>query len=245
MIKVTAFQNRLKRSSRRKNSRIVLSLDPITKPDLKKFAINSIYQLQQHICAIKINLHLILPLSKSDLAEINRLAHSYSLQSIADIKLNDIPNTNYIAIKHLLEMGFDAVIMNPLIGKLALKSSVRQTHEKSCGVIALTYMSHPGAKECYGAEVLTLRTSKSISMARMFLATAVDAGVDGIVIGATQPSILGEISPIVRIPIFSPGIGAQGGMINGRLSDYFIVGRSIIASADPIKEARKFQLLAK
>jgi orotidine-5'-phosphate decarboxylase len=233
------------RSSKLKKSQIVLSLDPAPRPELKKFVMNSINQLQPHICAVKLNFHLILPFSKSDLTEINHLAHEYGLESIADIKLNDIANTNHITIRYLLEMGFDAVIVNPFMGKAALKSAVQQTHAKNCGVIAITYMSHPGAKDCYGADVLDRCTKRIISMYELFLTMAIDARVDGIIVGATQADILKKVSH-VGIPIFSPGIGIQGGRIDSAVkngTDFFIVGRSIIASSNPVKEAKKFQRL--
>ena len=242
---LTSFQERITRSSELKKSRIVLSLDPTPRSELKKFVMDSITQLQRYICAIKLNFHLILPFSKSDLTEINHLAHNYRLESIADIKLNDIPNTNRITIHYLLEMGFDAVIVNPFMGKAALKSAVQQTHAKNCGVIALTYMSHPGAKDCYRADVLDSRTKRIISMYELFLSMAIDARVDGIIVGATQADILKEVSH-TKIPIFSPGIGIQGGRIDIAIkngTDFFIVGRSIIASSNPIQEAKKFQRL--
>lgn len=241
-----SFRKRITRSSKLKNSRIILSLDPPPMPELKKFAINSINHLQQHICAVKLNFHLILPFSKSDLIEFNELAHSYGLESIADIKLNDIASTNQIAIQHLLEMGFDSVIVNPFMGKDALKSAVEQTHEKNCGVIALVYMSHPGAKECYGADIIYHQKNRIISMYKLFLNMAIDARVDGIVVGATHIDVMKDISNVKRIPIYSPGVGTQGGNIglaNKHGTDFFIVGRSILSSADPLKAVRKYQRL--
>ena len=66
---LTTFQKRITEKSRLKNSRIILSLDPTPSHDLKKFAMNSINQLQRHVCAVKINFHLILPFSLTDLTE--------------------------------------------------------------------------------------------------------------------------------------------------------------------------------
>ena len=40
------------------------------------------------------------------------------LQTIADIKLNDIGNTNKVTTEHLWNLGFDAVIANPIMGDL-------------------------------------------------------------------------------------------------------------------------------
>jgi orotidine-5'-phosphate decarboxylase len=244
--RLTHFQKRIIRSSELKKSRIVLSLDPTPRPELKKFVMNSINQLQRHICAIKLNFHVILPFSQVDLTEINDLAHRYGLESIADIKLNDIVNTNHITIHYLIDMGFDAVIVNPFMGKAALKSAVQQMHANNCGVIALLYMSHPGAKDCYGADVFDHRKRKIISMYKLFLTMAVDARADGIIVGATHANILKEVPHTERIPIFSPGIGTQGGSVDIAIkngTDFFILGRSIIASSNPVKEAKKFQRL--
>ena len=91
--------------------------------------------VEKHICAIKINFHLILPLSLSQMSEINDLAHSYGLQSIADIKLNDIISTNEIAIDYLLKMGFDAVIVNPFIGKECIAICNKSGSQKNAGLL--------------------------------------------------------------------------------------------------------------
>ena len=72
-------------------------------------------------------------------------------------------------------MGFDSVIVNPFMGKDSLKSAVEQTHEKNCGVIALVYMSHPGARECYGADINICKKNRIISMYKMFHDMAIDA----------------------------------------------------------------------
>ncbi|MDQ6667054.1 MAG: orotidine 5'-phosphate decarboxylase, partial [Thermoproteota archaeon] len=100
-----AFSHRITEASIIKRSRIILALDLTDSSDLNEFALKTISQLASYICAIKLNFHLILPLSSSELSEINRLVHSYDLQSIADIKLNDVPSTNKIAISHLSSMG--------------------------------------------------------------------------------------------------------------------------------------------
>ena len=113
----TPFRKRIENCSKSKKSRIILALDVTPRNDLVKLIKTLIILLEQHICAIKINFHLILPLSGSEISEINKVAHSFKLQSIADIKLNDIPNTNRIAMFYLFKMGFDAVIVNPFMEK--------------------------------------------------------------------------------------------------------------------------------
>jgi orotidine-5'-phosphate decarboxylase len=168
--------------------------------------------------------------------KINKLVHSCGLQSIADIKLNDIENTNEVAVDHLTKMGFDAVIANPFIGRGALAALVQKAHKVNAGVIALVYMSHPGAKEGFGLEV------GGRGLYREFLERAGGAGADGIVVGATQPDILKEVAG--RLPVYSPGVGTQGGdaeqaVRNG--ADYLIIGRSIVESRQPARVAKEIK----
>jgi orotidine-5'-phosphate decarboxylase len=245
MDKPSSFRQRMDNCSKNKNSKIVLALDPLQRDDLIEFVKMVINLVEKHICAIKINFHLILPLSLSQMSEINDLAHSYGLQSIADIKLNDIPKTNEIAIEYLLKVGFDAIIVNPFMGKEALQSATSQAHQKNGGIIALVYMSHPGAKEGFGRTVINhndhrdqYKSNNRITMMyKVFLEYAYACHVDGMVVGATKVDILKEISSEKQIPIYSPGFGTQGGDIqeaakNG--TDYFIIGSSIICSNNPL-----------
>jgi len=240
MNKLPSFRERIDICSYNKRSKVVLALDPLFRTDLMEFVKTVIVLLEKHICAIKMNFHLILPLSISQMSEINELIHSYQLQSIADIKLNDIPRTNEVAIDYLLKMGFDAVIVNPFIGKGALQAAVDQAHKNSAGIIALIYMSHPGAKYGFNINIMNRNTR----MYKLFLEHAYECQVDGIVIGATQTNVLKEISDQKQVPIYSPGFGPQGGNIlqaakNG--TDYFIVGSLIIRSTDPVNVVKHIQ----
>jgi orotidine-5'-phosphate decarboxylase len=236
-------------SSRSKKSRIILALDATPRKGLKKFIKSTIRLLEHHICAIKINYHVILPLSLSEITEINRLAHHYGLVSIADLKLNDIKSTNKIAIDYLSMMEFDAVIVNPFMGKDELRFASKQAHKINFGIIALVYMSHPGAEESFGIDV---SANKQISgsqqlttqLYKIFFDYACKSHVDGIIIGATQDKILNELSGHKELPIYSPGLGKQGGDIakaanNG--TNFFIIGRSIIESKDPLYVVKKIQ----
>src|SRR5919199_4507667 len=174
--------------SNNKRSKIVLALDPLSRTDLMEFVKTIIVLLEKYICAIKINFHLILPLSICQMSEINDLIHSYQIQSIADIKLNDITRTNEVAIDYLLKMGFDAVIVNPFMGKEALHAAVDQAHKNYAGVIALIYMSHPGAKDGFNIDIM----NRNARMYNLFLEYAHECQVDGIVVGATQINVLKE-----------------------------------------------------
>jgi orotidine-5'-phosphate decarboxylase len=232
------FSERIAIAAMEKKSPIVLALDPRSsgKQRLPEFAAKTICAVEQHICAVKMNFHILLPLSASEISRINKYAHSFGLQSIADIKLNDIENTNAVAVDLLTKMGFDAVIANPFIGKNALASLVQKAHKADAGIIALVYMSHREANEGFGLEV------QGRGLYKVFLGRAAAAGADGIVVGATQLEILEEVAG--RLPVYSPGVGAQGGSAEQALrsgADYLIIGRSIVEAKQPTKIAKEIQ----
>jgi len=232
------FFERIATAAMEKKSPIVLALDTIPQDNqrLPELAARIIDAVEHHICAIKMNFHIILPLSAPEILQINEIAHSFGLESIADIKLNDIGTTNAVAVEQLIKMGFDAIIANPFIGRNALGSLVQKAHMEGAGIIALVYMSHPEAKEGFGLKI------QGRGLYKLFFERAVAAGVDGIVVGATQDKILKEIAG--RLPVYSPGVGAQGGdpeqaIRNG--ADYLIIGRSIVEAKQPAKVAREMQ----
>ncbi len=238
MIESHVFRDRINQTGRLKGSRIILALDLIDNPDLYEATLRTISLLEEHICAVKLNFHLILPLSRSELKQVNQLAHSFGLQSIADVKLNDIPSTNELAITHLSKMGFDAFTVNPFIGPEGLEATVIQAHGIQCGIIALVYMGHPGARFGFGSNLLE-SNNHSTPIYRKFFEYAINSQADGVVVGANQIKILKEISCRAdKIPIYSPGVGVQGGDVkkaakNG--TEYFIIGRTIIHSEDPVR----------
>lgn len=238
---------RMAQAAGKKKSRIILAIDP--RPDvedLKTFAKKTIGVVAGHVCAVKVNFHLLLPLSAGDMWEIAKFAHSHGLLMIADIKLNDIDSTNEAAVEHLARMGFDAVIANPFMGSATLSSLVEKARARGMGVIALVYMSHPDASEGYG-----MQTGEGEAFYRAFLDRAVRAQADGVVVGATQAGMLREVAGALastassnRPAIYSPGVGAQGGDAAQAVrdgSDYLIVGRSIVEADDPAAAARELR----
>jgi orotidine-5'-phosphate decarboxylase len=135
-------------------------------------------------------------------------------------------------------MGFDSLIANPFIGTAALESLVKGARRSDAGIVALVYMSHPGAREGYG-----LRLEAKQDLYSVFMERALKAGADGVVIGAGHPQIIKDASAS-GMPVYSPGIGAQGGDAGNAAksgADYLIVGRSIIESIDPRAAAKQMK----
>ncbi len=240
------FKTRISRISRT-NGKAILANDygPSVK-NLESKTIKNIEQLHPHLCAIKLNLHLLLPLSGKQISKITETAHRFGLQTIADIKLNDIGDTNQAAIEYLWRLGFDAVIANPIMGLDSLKNLVKSAHKNSKGVITLCHMSAPEARLSYGMEVKT-REKKQQQLYQLFLDWALESKADGIVVGATFPEIIQYCSKLAgkKLAIYSPGVGTQGGDASEAISlgtDFLIVGRTILNAKNPKGTAKTLQL---
>jgi len=242
------FKTRINRISKNKGKIILANDYSNTTKNLEAKTIKNIKTLNKFLCGIKINFHLLLPLGLKEITKINKLAHKYNLQTIADIKLNDIGNTNEVTLENLWKAGFDAVIVNPIMGEVALKKLVLSAHKKHKGIITLCHMSAPEAKVSYEMKI-QLSNSKTTPLYQLFLKSALLNKVDGIIVGATYPEIIRYCHKKTKekLNIYSPGIGTQGGKITEVLnggSDFLIVGRTILNAKNPIHLAEKFQKLS-
>ena len=245
---MSSFRKRIKSSSSRSSVILANDLDGINLELLEKHTIRNIKTLGNYLCAIKLNFHLLLPLGEKNIKKINKVAHDFGLQTIADIKLNDIGNTNMVTLQRLWNSGFDAVIANPIMGPENLSQLVKSAHGDDKGVITLVHMSHPGAKLGYGLRVQDPASGKISSIHDLFLKWSYSLHVDGIVVGATVPKLIELSSKKAkgRFEIYSPGVGTQGGDPSRTLSagaNYLIVGRTILNSKNPKLEAQKLQEL--
>ena len=243
---MTKFKTRISNSST--DSRIILANDyNSVNSKIVLQTIKNIKTLHKFLCGIKLNFHVLLPLGKKEIIKINKIAHQYGLQTIADIKLNDIGNTNQVTSKTLWDFGFDAVIVNPIMGPKSLKKIVTEAHKRDKGVIALCHMSAPEAKLSYELNVKLSKNQKPKPLYQMFLKWAISNKADGIIVGATYPKIVNHCKKIVgkKLDIYSPGVGTQGGnakkaITNG--SDFLIVGRTILGSKNPTRTAKQLML---
>jgi len=241
---MATFKTRLSKISK-SQGRVILANDYDSSiKNLETKTLDNIKQLHPFLCGIKLNFHLLLPLSGKEILKINKTAHRYGLQTIADIKLNDIGNTNRVTTENLWNLGFDAVIANPIMGLDSLKNLVNSSHKYDKGVITLCHMSAPEAKLSYDMEV---KMGKKQQLYQLFLDWALTAKVDGIVVGATFPKIIQYCSKKAgkNLSIFSPGVGTQGGNANEVIfagTNYLIVGRTILNAKNPVNIAKELQL---
>lgn len=252
-----SFKTKMQENARRKESNIVLALDlPFEKPEKRKVlyrkAENVLEAVNPYICAVKINHHLVLPLGLfQGVKELVEKAHEKDLITIMDCKVNDIGSTNQIIAEYYYAAGFDALIANPFVGWDEGLNQVFEVAKKmQRGVILLVYMSHKGAWEGYGQEVFDMETGRKTPQYVLFANKALKWGADGVVVGATYPEKIREVNELVggKIPVYSPGIGFQGGEIERASkagASYLIVGRAITFSEKPAESAEKIRNFAK
>ena len=239
----------MQEAAKSKNSRIVLALDfPFEAPEnrnkLLVKAESILKAVHPFICAVKINHHLVLPLGTfNGVQHLAEQIRGQGLLAIMDAKVNDVGATNQTIAQYYYAAGFDALIANPFIGwEEGLEPLFKVSQKLNRGIILLCYMSHKGAREGYGQTIIDSETGKKTLQYVSFAKKALKYGADGIVVGATYPQKIAEIKRIVgqNVPIYSPGIGAQGGDAEAAVkagANYLIVGREIIAAADPAKAA--------
>ncbi|NWG11348.1 orotidine 5'-phosphate decarboxylase [Candidatus Bathyarchaeota archaeon] len=251
-----SFRVKIEQASKSRNSSIILSLDfPFERPENRENLFTKAERVldavHPHICALKINHHLVLPLGTFDgVQKLVKKAHDLGLLAIMDCKVNDIGATNQVIAEYYYASGFDALIANPFIGwEEGLKPIFDVARKHQRGVILLVYMSHKGADEGYGQTIIDTEGKKTLQYVS-FAKKALKLEADGAVAGATYPEKIREVHEILsdKVPIYSPGIGAQGGEITAALkagARYLIVGRSIAQAENPEKSAREIQALAK
>lgn len=242
---MTKFKIKINQISEKKGRLILANDYPPSSGNLESKTISNIKKLSKYLCGLKINFHLLLPLGSKEIIKINKIAHKFGLVTIADIKLNDIGNTNEITTDILWKLGFDAVIVNPIMGRDSLKKIIDSAHKKNKGVITLCHMSAPEAKLSY--EMNIKQSSKQKKLYELFLDWAIFENADGIIAGATFPKIINYCKKKAKnnLSIYSPGIGTQGGKIKEALhagTDFFIVGRTILNDKNPVSVVKKLQL---
>ncbi|MDH7563993.1 MAG: orotidine 5'-phosphate decarboxylase [Candidatus Bathyarchaeota archaeon] len=251
------FSVQLELTATRKKSNIILALDfPFEKAEQRRQLLSTAQRVlgaaYPFLCAVKINHHLTLPLGLFDgVQSLVQKAHDLGLLAIMDCKVNDIGATNQVIAEYYYSAGFDALIANPFIGwEEGLKPIFDVAGRTQRGVILLVYMSHKGALEGYGQTVVDAETGEKTPQYITFAKKALQYKAGGAIVGATYPEKIREIHHILKekVPIISPGIGAQGGEVEAAIkagARYLIVGRAVAQAADPAAAAKAFRDSAK
>ncbi|MCY3779831.1 MAG: orotidine-5'-phosphate decarboxylase [Chloroflexi bacterium] len=140
--------------------------------------------------------------------------HHPDALTICDAKRADIGNTSAAYARAIFtELGFDAVTLNPYLGRDALQPFLDYP-DKGCIILCRT--SNPGAAEIQDLEVADRPLWRLVAekVARDWN----DRGNCMLVVSATNPDEMAQIRALTGDMTFLvPGIGAQGGDIEAVL----------------------------
>ena len=161
---------------------------------------------------------------------------------LLDAKRSDMGNTMAAyarAVYGMLDM--DAVTLQAYQGSDSLREFTKFTDR---GVYVVCRSSNPGAADLQHLDA----EGKPLYIRVCELAERLnDAGNIGLVVGATAPEQVAEVRAATSMPFLLPGIGAQGGDLEGSVraawngdeaSCLVSVSRSVLYAADPGAEAR-------
>jgi len=245
-----SFIQKMESSAKKVKSNIILALDlPPDKPSrLFSRSIQILDSVHPYLCALKLNRQAVLPLGLlGGVQKIVSKAHDLGLPTIMDAKINDIGNTNRAIAEYYFKAGFEAVIASSFVGwEEGLQPVFEVARKMKRGVIVLVYMSHKGASEGYGQTVQDSKTGQLRPQYIVFAERALKWKADGAVVGATYPEKIREVYKVLKdkVPIYSPGVGAQGGDIEAAIkagARYLIVGRTIVLAEDPATTAKRLR----
>ncbi len=195
-------------------SRLVFSLDEVVDRDV-------LVLLSSRVAYVKVGWPFIL---KAGIEGVRGVYHTFNGRVIFDLKLADIDSTMSKIISELSPYG-EGFIAHAFVGYDGALDKLKELVEKEGKKLFLVAsMSHRGWNDAFYPYIREV-----ISRVDPF----------GLVAPATKLQVLKTIrNDFPDKVIISPGVGAQGALPGDALcagADYEIVGRSIYASADPLK----------
>ena len=127
-----------------------------------------------------------------------------------DAKRGDMGNTmRAYAVAAFTTLGMDAATVNPYLGADSLEEFTRY---KDRGVYVLCRSSNPGAEDLQHLDANGNPLYRHVAK----LAESLNQhGNVGLVVGATAPEQIAELRGTTDLPFLIPGVGAQGGDLEG------------------------------
>ncbi|NIR47006.1 orotidine-5'-phosphate decarboxylase [candidate division KSB1 bacterium] len=215
------FTQRLSQIIREQDSLLCIGLDPDIRripakmansaDPLYNFCSEIIERTLHTAAAYKLNLAFFESEGSKGWAALEKLIQIIpdTVLTIADAKRGDIGTSSEMYARAILDkLNFDAVTVNPYMGKDSVEPFLRQS-DKGAFVLCLT--SNPGNRDFQyfrdgdGAKTLHSHVAKTV------LGWNQNENC-GLVVGATQPEELQSIRKAApELPFLIPGVGTQGG----------------------------------
>ena len=255
-VSLTHFADRLADAVERKQSQLVVGLDPNADvEDLDAFSRRIVDAVAPYAVAVKPQ-SAFYEARGADGVRAFRDACAYAraagLLVIADAKRGDIGSTAVAYAEAFFPLA-DALTVNPYLGGDSLQPFLDAAAEHGGCLFVLLKTSNPGSADLQDARLDDGRRVWELVAEHLDAWGAPFVGERGLssigaVVGATHPQEMAEARALLpRTPFLLPGIGAQGGtpadvapvFAAGPAAGLVSASRSVIYADDPAAEAER------
>ena len=217
------FVEKLAAASAANRSLVCVGLDPdphlMAIPDVAAFNRAIVDATSDLVCAFKPNLPFYEALGRDGFDALEKtMAHirdaAPDVVVVGDAKRGDIASTNAAYAKAMFEVwGFDAVTVNAYAGGESLTPFLEYADR---GVIVWCRSSNPGAAEFQDVRANGKGGPPLYELVAQRAAGWNSRGNVGLVVGATYPREIAAVRALCPgMPLLVPGVGAQGGDLEG------------------------------
>ncbi len=226
-VAVTHFSDRLADAVERKNSQLVVGLDPVVEQmpaevngDLFAFCSGIVDAVAPHAVAVKPQSAFFEAHGADGVrafANVCEYARAAGLIVIADAKRGDIGSTARAYAQAFIPLA-DAVTVNPYLGGDSVEPFLEACRLEGAGIFCLVKTSNPGSADVQDVALADGRKlwQHVAGLVRDWGEELIgDRGLSavGAVVGATFPRDVAEARELLpRSVLLLPGIGVQGGM---------------------------------
>ena len=242
------YFDRLRTLSADRNTLLCVGLDP--DPDrieggaggALRHCRDIFHQTEEHACCFKPNSAFWEQYGPDGWTALMELrAEAPSTPFLFDAKRGDMGNTMRTYARAVFEtLAMDAATINPYLGADSIEEFTRYADR---GVYVVCRSSNPGAADLQHLQAAGRPLYLHVAELAERLNTA---GNVGLVVGATAPEQIVEVRRATQLPFLIPGVGAQGGDVEGsvrgawngdRASCLVSSSRSVMYAKSPAHEA--------
>jgi len=248
-----SYFDRLRALSANRNTLLCVGLDPDPEriegdaAGALRHCREVVRQTEEHACCFKPNSAFWEQYGPDGWAALMELRdEAPDTPFLFDAKRGDMGNTmRAYARSVFVTLGMDAATINPYLGTDSIEEFSRYTDR---GVYVVCRTSNPGATDLQHLEA----AGKPLYLHVAELAERLNtSGNVGLVVGATAPAQIVEVRRATQLPFLIPGVGAQGGDVEGsvrgawngdRASCLLSSSRSVMYAKSPAREAEALKM---
>lgn len=225
----------------------MLTTKPIIALDVssKKEAKNFLKKFEQQSLCLKVGMELYYSEGPQLIQELKAAGH----QLFLDLKLHDIPNTVYSAMKVLAKLEVDMVNVHAAGGKEMMKAALSGLEEGTPAgknrplLIAVTQLTSTTEHQMQEEQLIEKKLDTSVTH---YAKLAEEAGLDGVVCSAFEVQKIQEATNKSFLCV-TPGIRPEGDRAGDQKrvatpefahkagASHIVVGRPITKTMDPVK----------